>query len=43
LIADGHVGVVKTFKGEVVRCRYCDVVGICDQAQSFIKNGTLFL
>lgn len=43
LARDGHVGIVKTFPGEVKRCRYCNVVGICKQAQGYIQSGVLQL
>lgn len=43
LAADGHVGVIQTVPGEVVRCRYCNVVGVCDQAQQYLKAGLLTL
>ena len=41
--ADNNVGTIDTFRGEVVRCRFCDVVGICDQAQQYFKDGLLIL
>lgn len=43
LAADGYVGIVHTIPGEIVRCRYCNVVGICDQAQEYINSGLLTL
>jgi len=41
LLADGNVGIVKEISGEIVRCKYCDVIGICDQAQTYIKNNLI--
>lgn len=35
----GGVGRLDTVEGEVKRCKYCSVVGICDQAQMFIEQG----
>jgi len=43
LAKDGSVGIIDTVKGQVVRCRYCDVSGICNQAASYIADGTLVL
>lgn len=43
LISDGNKGIVKDFPGQVVRCRYCDVRGICEQAQGYINEGLLTL
>jgi hypothetical protein len=40
---DGNQGIVKEVPGEVVRCQYCDVVGICEQAQQLILDGQLKL
>lgn len=43
LAADGFVGVIQTNPGEVVRCRYCNVVGVCKQAEQYLKAGLLTL
>jgi len=43
LAKDGSVGIVKHFPGEVVRCKYCDVIGICKQAEGYINSGLLKL
>lgn len=43
LAKDGHVGVIKTFPGQVKKCKYCDVVGLCDQAGEYIKAGIIAL
>ena len=40
---DGMVGVVKTVRGEVKACRYCEVVEICKQAQLLEAAGRLTL
>ncbi|MFV2016613.1 MAG: hypothetical protein ACC656_14380, partial [Candidatus Heimdallarchaeota archaeon] len=40
---DGGVGTIITYNGQVKRCAYCDVVGICDQANQLIKQGLLVL
>jgi hypothetical protein len=40
---DGMVGTVKTVRGEVKACRYCEVSGICKQAQNLILQGRLVL
>jgi len=40
---DGNVGVIKEIKGEVVRCKYCDVIGLCDQAKDLIESGLLII
>jgi len=42
-VADGNVGTVDTFKGQVVRCKYCDVIGICDQAKQLVAEGSLVI
>jgi len=36
-------GEVKFFPGEVKRCRYCNVVDVCDQAQGYLSSGQLTL
>jgi len=36
-------GVVKQFSGEVVRCKYCSSMSICDQAQEFLQSGLIKL
>jgi len=41
-VEDGSVGQIDTHKGEVIRCRYCDVIGICDQAKQYMTEGILF-
>jgi hypothetical protein len=43
LVKDGSIGVVDFFPGEVIHCKYCDVVGICDQAKSLVTSGMLKL
>ena len=43
LVKDGNIGIVDTFKGQVIRCRYCDVVGVCAQANSYLADGSLVL
>lgn len=40
---DNSVGVIKKVDGQVVKCKYCSVVDVCDQAKSFIANGQLTL
>lgn len=40
---DGNIGEVVEVPGEVVKCRYCKVAGICDQAQDLIKQKLLKL
>ncbi len=41
--SDGDVGVIKTVPGEVKACRYCPVVGICEQAERMLADGRLNL
>jgi len=41
LAADGGVGIIDTIKGQVVRCRYCEVSGICQQAAGYVADGSL--
>jgi len=41
--ADGNVGVVVHVPGEVKACRYCPVVGVCQQAETYLANGRLVL
>ena len=41
--SDGDVGIIKTVPGEVKACRYCPVVGICNQAEAMLKDGRLVL
>ena len=41
--ADGNVGTVKEVPGEVKACRYCSVVGICEQAENMLASGRLNL
>lgn len=38
---DGGMGVVLEHKGEVKACKYCDAIGICQQAQQYINSGAL--
>jgi len=40
---DGMVGIVKTIRGEVKACRYCEVSGICQQAKNLVQQGRLVL
>lgn len=40
---DGSVGVVKHVPGQVVKCRYCNVAGLCTQAQMLVDAGLLVL
>lgn len=40
---DGDVGTIITVEGEVKACRYCPVVGICDQAERLLATGRLTL
>ncbi len=40
---DGMVGTIKTVRGEVKACRYCEVVDICDQAKLLQAAGRLTL
>ena len=42
-IADGSIGEVVEVKGEVVFCKYCNAVNICEQAQRYIEEGCLTL
>lgn len=39
--ADGNVGIVKEFPGEVKRCNYCACIDLCTQAQLLIGAGLL--
>ena len=41
--ADGNVGVIKTRPGEVRRCVYCPVEGVCEQARKLEQEGRLNL
>lgn len=43
LDANGGVGLVKHFPGKVVRCNYCDVSEVCQQAQNFVQQGLITL
>ncbi len=43
LAEDGSVGEVIKFGGQIKKCAYCSVVGICDQAAEYIKSGSLVL
>lgn len=40
---DGGKGKIVHHPGAVMRCKYCDVVGICEQAQDLIVSGQLKL
>ena len=40
---DGGGGIVITMEGEVKACRYCPVVGICNQAEQLLASGRLTL
>jgi hypothetical protein len=40
---DGNVGRVVTVPGEVKRCGYCPVVGLCTQAEAMLASGRLNL
>ncbi|AGH57599.1 exonuclease [Pseudoalteromonas phage pYD6-A] len=42
-VQDGSVGIVIEKKSEPKACKYCPAVGICSQAQQFIKSGELKL
>jgi len=42
-LATEGVGTIKTVPGEAKACRYCEVVEVCDQAQSLINQGRLVL
>jgi len=41
-LATEGVGTIKTVPGEAKACRYCEVVEVCDQAQSLINQGRLY-
>jgi len=43
LAKDGSVGIVNHFPGQVMRCKYCDVVDVCDQATGYKNSGLLKL
>jgi hypothetical protein len=38
---DGGVGKVITVPGEVVRCKYCNSMEVCEQAAGYIKSGLI--
>lgn len=42
-LATEGIGTIKTVPGEAKACRYCEVVEVCDQAQSLINQGRLIL
>ena len=42
-LATEGIGTIKTVPGEAKACRYCEVVEVCDQAQSLINQGRLVL
>ena len=42
-VKDGSVGVVIEAKPQPTACKYCNVLGICSQGQSYIKSGDLKL
>lgn len=41
LLADGSVGIVTLVEGAVLRCKYCNAISNCKQAESYIALGTL--
>lgn len=41
LAKDGNVGTVKEVIGDIIRCKYCDAVNVCEQAHKYIAEGTL--
>lgn len=41
--ADGNVGTIATVKGTIMRCKFCNVVGICNQAMQLEADGLLVL
>jgi len=43
MIDDGNSGLIETVKGEVKACRYCEVVGVCEQAKNLIQQGRLVI
>jgi len=40
---DGSIGEVVIHPGQVKRCGYCDVIGICPQAKALVESGALVL
>ena len=40
-ISDGSIGEIVTFPGEVVFCKYCNGINICNQAKQYINEGIL--
>ncbi len=42
-VQDGSVGIVVEKKPEPTACKYCPAIGICSQAQNYIKTGELKL
>ena len=40
---DGSVGRIIEVKGEVVFCKFCNAVNICNQAKQYIKEGRLVI
>ena len=40
-LSDGSIGEIVTFPGEVVFCKYCNGISICNQAKQYIKEGIL--
>lgn len=42
-IEDGSIGEVVEVKGEVVFCKYCNAITICEQARQYIDQGLLTL
>lgn len=43
LAKDGHVGLVKHIKGQVVACKYCSAFDACTQKDALIASGELLL
>lgn len=41
LTKDGSIGIIDEVRGEVVACKYCNVVGVCEQAKQLILSGDL--
>ena len=42
-LASEGTGEIRTVPGEVKACRYCEVVGVCEQAKNLIQQGRLVL
>lgn len=43
LAEDGHVGIVKEVKGQVIACRYCPAFDLCTQKDRYLASGELIL